>query len=108
MGREGLVKGSSDITGRGEMPEQLPSPSTSGELIPRGRDSLCANSELWNKVQKNHGWGKVLQIAKINGLEMGLIRTQSLPHDITVFPANSRIHTTSKFRIWRLCCALLS
>lgn len=41
MGREGLVKGSSDITGRGEMPEQLPSPSTSGELIPRGRDSLC-------------------------------------------------------------------
>lgn len=99
MGREGLVKGSSDITGRGEMPEQLPSPSTSGELIPRGRDSPSANSELWNKVQKNHVWGKVLQTAKINGLEIGLIRTWSLPHDIIVFSANSWIHTTSKFCI---------
>lgn len=99
-GGVGLLKGSSVITFRGETTHEPPSPNTWGELIPRGRVQTILQTQSFDKEHKNRVWGKVLQTAKINGLETGLIRTEWLPRDIIGFSTNNWFHTTNKFSIW--------
>lgn len=86
---ERLVKGSSAITLRREMSGESPPPSSSGDLTARGRARTILQTHSFNKQHKNHVLGETLQTAEINCLEMGLIRTKLLPHDIIGFSTNT-------------------
>lgn len=101
---EQLVKGSSAITFRRELSGKSPSPNSSGELTPRGRSRTILQTHSFDNQHKNCGLGETLQTAKINRLEMGLIRTKLIPHDIISFSTNTWFHTTNKFCVWRLHC----
>lgn len=101
---ERLVKDSSAITFRREMSGESPSPNSSGELTPRGRAQTILQTHGFHKQHENHVLGETLQTVKINHLEMGLIRTKLLPHDIIGFSTNTWSHNTNKFRVWRLLC----
>lgn len=101
---EWLVKGSSAFTFRREMSGEPPSPNSSGELTPRGRAWTVLQTHSFDKQHKNHVLGGTLQTAKINRLEMGLIRTKLLSHDIIGFSTSTWSHITNKFCVWRSYC----